>query len=302
LMFLFFCRVLPRQLQRPEDLRNPLWAMVGGAVLNLLGIFYQLGINVHAMNVNGRFTGTTENPQFAGLLFALAIPPMMVLLLDSRTRFTMKYLLIALIATSVVMLLWTGSRTALATAVLGVVLTLRGRIGPAFVYSLLVAVAFFLVVNFLPDSLRSASRMASGVDTRSSVWEQQWTVFQSSPIWGTFREAFGENSYLAVAASMGLSGLLPLGVVLFLIFRELAILQRSRSQYPELQPMIDVATAGIVAILAGAVFDAILLGIYTYPIFALFLYFAMILCLRNLMAKQPRAVSPVQPVLRQVHA
>ena len=102
-----------------------------------------------------------------------------------------------------------------------------------------------------------------------------WNTFLLNPLFGEEinggRLGFGENSWLAIAATTGLLGLIPMlnfGLASLSILRNLS---SARFNLEERQ-QAAVVNAGLSSLLVGSIFEAYLLGTLCAPILFTMLY------------------------------
>jgi hypothetical protein len=246
-------------------------------ILFLLGTCYQLAINRSAALGNGRLYGISANPQFAGVLIAVSLPPCLYLLARRGESKLWRMALIASVGFLILLLLWTGSRTGVLAAAVGIGLLFRARLGKWVLVGLATAVFVVLALQIYGESAASGmEHVLDTTNTRSAVWHELLHEFQESPLWGQMDEYdVQENSYLSTAAHAGLFGLAPLLLVILLVSWTLLKLQRLRRHLGEHALVADLVIAGLTSIGVAAIFEGILLGTLTISVFAIYIYLAI---------------------------
>jgi hypothetical protein len=290
---------LSRWLQEWKDARLLVGSIAGAGLLFLVGTLYQLMVNRGAVMVGARLFSTTGNPQHAALVCAITLLPMCYLIIDKREWKIYRLLLGLAAGFQIILLLWTGSRTGLLVAVSGVVLLFRARIGKLALAGLLVGLSVWLAMSIYTESTLTIAGMFARGDTRTHAWIVWWQQFLDNMGWGIMTEQFGagENSYLTTAAQMGLFGLIPLMLWMCLAGWQLLQLQRLRRYLGEEVLLADLATASLVSIAIGAIFEGYLLASLTLPIFAIYMYLALVTFLIDAVHVQQQVPAAHHPAM-----
>lgn len=223
------------------------------------------------MTVGGRFSGITSNPQMFTLCLSIIIPTM--LYVYHAVSGWRRLLPMALLPFVIYFAVLTGSRLAILVLCTSVLLFYRTRLG-----KLSAAIAPLVVVGIIVSYFEtidfdlSGSRSFSVENTRDHVWSALLHDFVEHPLLGKpldqgERLGFGENSFLAAGAGLGIVGFAT--VLIFAVFlidtmRRLVALERSLGWVPELSLCFSV----IGSTLVGSFFEAVLLGIFTMPLIA----------------------------------
>lgn len=273
-----------RWLQEDRDFQWCIQAMVLVGGIFIATALYQASIDLAPMTfVHGLFMGTSGNPQHAGTLLATMVPCLFFLLFNPDQKLWQRGAWLTLLAAILYALVLTGSRTAVLSVVVATAvffgqrlqrlqtLVLVGLVGAAFVFA--TTDASFAVSAF--DTV-IPGKLASLENTRAQVWQAQWNSFLTYPLFGSplsgARLGYGENSWLAIAASTGIIGLVPAFFFGYQSFRFMAKLRRLGSHNTRYRLHCDTITAGISALLVGSVAEAYLLAILAFPLFALCIY------------------------------
>ena len=119
-----FCSLvvgLGASIQRIEDCKKALWAILGSVFIIVLFTTHELIVKRSGVVINSRLYAVAFNPQSAGTIFALSITLVSYLLTSTRGLKSnlAKPFLIVTLGLSTIFLLWTGSRTGLLSAVVG---------------------------------------------------------------------------------------------------------------------------------------------------------------------------------------
>jgi O-antigen ligase len=270
---------LSKWLQGIEDVRMVLKALVGVGILFLIGVTAQLLANRSAIVWESRLFGTTGSPQHTALVIAMLIPVVCYFLMLSGKSQLWKGLLAVIAGVFSIFLIWTGSRTGVLMSLIGVVLLFRTRFGKLALILGFSGVFALLAWNLFSESTENIGRLASREDTRTWVWNSLIQDFKSSPWLGYIPDdgRIGENSYLSVAARLGVMGLLPLmigfvlcGVSLIKLMVKKRYLNRDESL------LSDLVLSSFVVIAVGAFFEGYLLGTLTFMVFYIYALLAIL--------------------------
>jgi O-antigen ligase len=221
--------------------------------------------------------GATGNPQQAAILIGIALPVAGYFLARPAENKLFRILAGVTAGFLVIFLMWTGSRTGMLMAAVGVALTFRARIGRLVGVGIVVGIFGLMAFQIYSESTMSIGGMFERGNTRSRVWSALWDTFVSSPITGDMSYGYGvgENSYLAAAANNGLLGLVPLGAFLLFTLASFFKLHRARRLLGTEKPFVDLIIGGFAGMLVGAMFEGYLLGTLTYPVFVIYCYLAL---------------------------
>ena len=157
------------------------------------------------------------------------------------------------------------------------------------------------------------SRIFSTENTRSYVWKSQLEQMAEHPLLGNplnpgGRVEFGENSYFAAGAGVGFFGfLLAIAIAGWAINRIWALAQIERTM--GWRPELALPVAIISSCLVGSFFEAVLLGIFTFPLICmLYTIFASDVLIRrfemsqkNRIRRRRRAQAAAAVRRKQVH-
>src|SRR5205823_1189413 len=134
------------------------------------------------------------------------IPVICYFIIRRGQRMIWRVALCALVGFLIIMLVWTGSRTGVLMALVGLTVLFRARIGRLALSGVAIGVFVLLALQIYNESTASFSDMFIRGDTRSHVWGTLLEQFRDHLAWGAMGEQFsvGESSYLSVAANMGL--------------------------------------------------------------------------------------------------
>jgi hypothetical protein len=295
--FFLFGVAIPHALQTWDDVISYVRGIASFGVifagLNLLQFFVKPSAVVAA-----RFEGTTNNAQLVGQICAMGLLPLCYLLVRSgKARFE-RPLLAATAAMLVIMLTWSGSRTGVIMAVVGLALLFRARLSRLAVAGVVIALFALLAAKIIfPEKQIISEHLFSTGNTRSAVWTTLLHRFFENPFIGVMSNetgGYGESSYLAVASSLGVMGLIPFLLALAMIGWSLNHLRRLRSHFAD-SLLVDLVIATLVQCAAGAIFEDYLLGILTVTLLMAFAYMPVLAYLLE-SAESPDAVEEHVPV------
>ena len=240
--------------------------------------------------LQGRFLGTTGNPQHAGVLLAATVPCLMFLIQKLPRWNFAKFLWVATLIVTLYFLALSGSRTGLIMSAVSILLFYRNNGGAWIKVVLFLAISAALIVPFLgADSLSSSStgidanvsdRFSSTKNTREGVWNGMWSAFMDNILFGSPLEqggrlGYGENSWLAVGAALGLVGFIPMVMMGWESLKMIWQLNQlsNRNSYYFFQS--SAVIAGLGSMLIGSFFEAFLLGNITFSLIAFLTYLLM---------------------------
>jgi hypothetical protein len=269
---------ISRWLQSLDDARSVIRAIVLAGIAFSVAGAAQYFVDPSAVSWSGRFLGVSGNANHAGVILGLAIPPTVFEVITSRRRLLWRIALGSVVALMVVLLVWTGSRTGFVTGLVGTVLLFRLRVG-RLALALIVCGAFvYLMLSVFVEAQANASRLIAFDDTRSVQWRSMIGDFLQHPLFGISAQEsrWSENSYLLIAARTGLLGLLPFAVAMVLVVLAILQLQRLRKVLGSEALLADLVTGGLLSVGTGAMLEGFLLGTYSFPIFTMMIYLALL--------------------------
>jgi hypothetical protein len=272
LLVALFTKISNKWIGGVHDTESVFFCMGVAAILFCTITIVQYVIDPTPLFVsNGRLNGTTGNPQHAAALLSGTLPAVLYFMTVRQGFIRYAYVLLA--TTCFVLIFLTGSRTGFLMATISTAVILRsssalrvyviGIIGLACLYG--------LETFFSQESIGRLTLM----DTRTYIWAGMWQDFMNYPLFGApisgERLGFGESSWLAMAATGGLVGLIPLlafGVSLLAICVSLVV-----RPFPDKidQARRDTVLACIVCLLLGSVAEAYLLAILGAPVMLIML-------------------------------
>ncbi len=239
------------------------------AFVNTIWIFMvlvQVAVNPKYITMGNefRFVGILANPQHTGALMAFLCVIVLWLLLNDRRKFRIFYL--ALLGINGLFLLWTGSRTGLGMAIIGVSAVLYTKAGRAILLLPLVAIITYVGLKVMIGVMGvdfGFERLASTANTRDYAWWKLYTTGMENPLFGvgTLESEKSENSWLFGFAAFGI-GMLALTVIFaFLAAWESLRLVRTRFWLPTyLRSYPDLIVGFIAMYFAGAVLEGYIIS------------------------------------------
>lgn len=237
------------------------------------GLLVQFLINRGAMTPGGgRLQGTSDNPQSCGWSLSTCLLTLIFLWYSWEHKGVVaKVLLLGLSFFCFIFLLWTGSRTAWLMTIVAVAVFFRRRLGSlilGFIPIVFLAVGYLLL--FSDGDVQSVVMSRSlTVDTRSTVWAGLWRAFMDSPFFGQIYSVGGENSYLTVAASMGIVGLSIMGIAFFCGMKNIFYVLKGYYLLDSQEKVLfDYVLTGLVSMAVCGMLDGFLLALLTiYAVF-----------------------------------
>ena len=206
-----------------------------------------------------RFVGVLSNPQHSGVLMAFFTVVVLWLMLNDLPKYRLIFL--ALLGVDGLLLLWTGSRTGMGMAAIGLSAVLYSRAGRAILLLPVVAIVGYISLKIVIDVLGmniGFERLGSTENTRDYAWWKLYTVAMENPMIGVGTEDAekSENSWLYGFASYGI-GMLALQLT-FTFVATFEILKSIRTRFslpPEFRPHLDVLNGIMLMYFAGAVLE-----------------------------------------------
>jgi O-antigen ligase len=267
---------LPRWVYDGVEVRKLVKAMSWAGALLVLATLYVLAVKPRAAFFNMRLYGTTPNPQRLATYLALTIPFSVAVFVDRRHSLSSRYLHIVMAAFAGVAIAGTGSRTGALMTLVGLGLYFRHRLGVGLGVTVVLTAVGLAVYSVFGESLAvGQERLLNTENTRKVVWLAMIDQFLESPLYGIAREQANENSFLSVAAGMGLVGLIP--VTLFsLVFARAGFQSlRWRSRAGEDRPLADLVVASVGQFFACWMFEGSLIGTLTDHMIMLYCLFGL---------------------------
>jgi hypothetical protein len=263
---------------------------ITGAIFVVLNT-YQFILSRYAITFHhGRFLGTTGNPQHAAVLLAATIPCLMFMIQGiPKWNFT-KILWGLLLLVVMYYLLLTGSRTGALMGIISILLFYRTNAGAWFPVILTVSLLGLLILPFLDSQSIGADTIDASVsgrfttsatsDTRGDVFRGLWQNFSQNLLFGAPMEeggrlGFGENSWLAAGATVGLVGFIPMIMMGWECLRLMWQLNLLSKRQPYYFFQCSTVIAGLGSLLIGSIFEPYLLGNITFSLLAFLTYLLM---------------------------
>lgn len=276
-----------RWLSDETNFRLGVQSIAGVGMIFVLVNAYQAAINIYPLTfIQGRLSGTTGNAQHAAVLLSTTMPAILFWFELTQQKFMKVVLLLSLAMVSVALLM-TGSRTGIIMGLSSFFL-FYARDGKAlFRFGIIALVAAILAMLFAGESIDAffanqsdvVGRLASTENTREQVWGAMWRQFNNNILFGAplrgDRIGFGESSWLATAANLGLMGLIPLLCFGWFSIKMIIDLYRISKFYPAKNLHCSVVIAGLSCLLVGSFSEAFLLGNLTFALIALLIYLSL---------------------------
>jgi hypothetical protein len=275
----FVCTIgFGRRMQDRESTRSILevfaWVTMGFIAANMA----QLVIDRSNALVGLRLAGIAGNAQQMGGVCVMLMLFNVYLFNDLPAKRPLKWICAVMIGILGLWIIWTGSRTSVLTAMVGLVFTYRLRIGRLALLGLAAGTVLLVAMSFFVESTDTVERLTSGTNTRAAVWQVSLSEFMGSPIFGTMPlgyESGSESSYISALANMGLIGILalmvPFGSMALGALRAL----RLRAMRPDLGAQCDFYVGMVAALLVINAFEAFAFGVLTLPVMIMYSVFAL---------------------------
>ncbi|MEA5596120.1 O-antigen ligase family protein [Rivularia sp. UHCC 0363] len=285
---LMLCLGPSRWLQDEQNFRLGVWSLAMVGVIFIITNSYQAAINIYPITfVHGRLLGTTGNPQHAAVLLAATVPCFMFLIESQKQWSWAKVCWITGLVFIMLGLFLTGSRTGAIMGVVSILFFYRQRGGAMLRLGLFAAIVLAIILPFLSpdgsilgtDSTALAGRFASTANSRGQVWSAMWNGFMNNIFFGASldgdRLGYGENSWLAAGASLGLVGFIPLVMFGVECIKMMLRLNKISARKPIYSLQCNTVIAGLISLLVGSIFEAFLLGNLTFSLMALLMYLSL---------------------------
>lgn len=220
----------------------------------------------------GRFHGIVSNPQLFALCNGMSSAAFFYFIADRRHATWKRLLAVFCAGASVYLAYLSGSRMGMVIMFANLVPFIS--IGLGFFIGLIGFLIWAFDIN--PGSWfgesEAFSRITRTTDTRTMVWQSQWTAFTTYPLFGapftSDRLRFAENSWLALLAGTGIAGFVP--AVMFLLgigqITSAVWEQVNRSVSRRMSYEAKFLLGSILGLLVGSAFEAFLLGTLTMPL------------------------------------
>ncbi|NEO94739.1 MAG: O-antigen ligase family protein [Moorea sp. SIO3G5] len=275
-------------LQDEASFQLAVWSVAMVGVIFVIANGYQGAVNIYAITfIHGRLLGTTGNPQHAAVLLSSTVPCLMFLF-ENHQRFDWhKGIWLASLVFVAIALFMTGSRTGALMTVVTIVLFYRTK-GVALVrFGLLAAIALVIIVPLLgqdgilfgADVTSVGDRFSSSDNTRAHVWSAMWRGFSNNPFFGAplrgDRLGYGENSWLAAGATLGLMGFIPMVMFGIECLKMIVKLMGLSKRQPAYFLHCSTVIAGLASLLVGSFFEAFLLGNLSFSLLVTLIYLCL---------------------------
>lgn len=279
MLFFVFAYGLPQWLRSMKDAHGVLRLMTWATAIVMLLTLYAAVVKPASIVHSGRFMGITGNPQHAAVYFSVMLVPLCYMLSSRRESKATRIVWAAVTGLAVVFLIWTGSRTGFLTALAGIGLFFRARIGRFMGAAIIAAIFAVLFISAFPNSLGNSERLFSVQDTRSANWKSELNLFVSHPIFGVGTGASPvESSYITVASRLGCVGLILLGSMATLIVVSLQKLSRLKRALGDADDrlLLEAIGAGIGGIAVACLGEGALLGTTTLTVVSLYIFLGIL--------------------------
>jgi hypothetical protein len=277
-----------RWLQDEQNFHLAVWSLAMVSVIFVIVNAYQALFDVYAITfVHGWFLGTTGNPIHAAVLLAATIPCFMFLI-ESRKQgdWVKAWWMLGLILVMIALFL-TASRTGIIMGVVSILFFYRHRAGIVLRLGIFVSVVLAVILPFFGQDVpgwgtsygAATDKFLSGTNTREGVWLALWNHFINNPLFGVplqgERLGYGESSWLAAGATLGLLGFVPLVMFGLECLKMMLQLNKLSHRKPIYFLQSSTVIAGLASLLVGSLSEAFLLGNLTFSLLALLMYLSL---------------------------
>jgi hypothetical protein len=281
---------LPAALNSRERMVLALRLIAAAGALYVFMVAVQFFVNRGVMlrPPQARFSGLSGNPQTVAITFSVFSLVALWLLL--------RLFWAALLGASLIILLWTGSRTGVGMTAIGFSFAFYRRFGKLIFLAPVAIVVAYITYGYLAGQGVEfvADRLVSTENTREKSWRVQWTMFTSSPIIGVGVDATkSENSYLYALAAFGI-GMGAFVVLLVLVSAVVCLkLFLNRRYLPnEYKSLCDLTLAYNALYFAGGFLEGYMLARVGSHLIFMAVFAAIASTLLRLAAEQ-RSLAPV---------
>lgn len=225
-------------------------------------------------SISGRWFGISGNPNHAGLVGAVFLPALLGLASYKGFTVRLRSLVLVVIAVMIVQTLLTGSRGAVVSAMIGIVVFYRVRLGRFFLLAVPTVLLVWVFLRLVSDDEQDLQRLTSTGNTRSGVFLHAFETIGDNLLFGNTSDGinFVENGYLAFVMHTGVSGVaILIGLVVSGSILVIAGL-RGRPRVGDGAPLLDGAIAGVATLAANNLVEATLLSNLSQTIFIVYLY------------------------------
>jgi len=277
LMFLALSLGFGKWLQTWDDVNKLVRCIVCAGAINAIATLYQLAMNRSVALAGHRLMGVNGNPQGLAIACALALPPALYLLGRAAEPKFWRVFSGIVAGFLIMMVLWSGSRTGILMCLVGVTVIFWSRLGRLLAVGIIAGLVALFAIQFYEQSTLTMTELLTRGDTRTQIWRQMIEAFVANPVAGMMESGYGagENSYLSVAAQMGLIGVIPLMAFLVATFVGFVKIFRWRAWLGSERQFADVVVAGNLSLLVGAVFEGYLMGTLVPSVICLIIYLAL---------------------------
>jgi len=249
-------------IKEPTDLLLFLRSVVLMNIAWMAMCSVQLVVNPKYLTLGNqfRFVGVLNNPQHSGAMLAFFCVIVLWLLFNDVSK-KYKLIYLGLLSVDLLCLVWTGSRTGLGMAIIGLCAVLYTKAGKGILMVPVAAVVIYVGMKLIVNTLGidfGVERLASTENTRDYAWWKLYTTGMENPMFGvgTLESEKSENSWLFGFAAFGI-GMLGLSILFTLAAMwECIRMIRMRFWLPGwMRPYPDLLVGMITMYFAGAVLE-----------------------------------------------
>jgi hypothetical protein len=283
LMYLAFAvgfgRLMQDRASAIRSLEMFAWVAVAFVGMNLI----QITLGLSGALVGSRLAGTAGNAQMMGGISSCLLLVNAYLYSQLPSARPLRWVCLSCVGLLAILVLATGSRTAVLASSAGMFVMFRLQIGRFALLGLVALIAYFLVsLVFEAPTETVSERLSVGGDTRSAFWLDAIGRFLGSPIFGELMflrpgdyPSGVESTLFRALANMGLIGgialLLPVAAAAGYALKGV-FLARDR---PEFRRLVDFYLGACAVILVLNLFDGYAFGFLTFPVLFMYVLFTL---------------------------
>jgi uncharacterized membrane protein YjdF len=282
LMFTVFAIGFGRRLNDPDDARDALsvfaWVGIGFVVVNIV----QIVLGRSGAFVFGRLAGVCGNAQMMGSVSTMLLLSNAFLAADLPRKRPAWLLSVANVGLLSLLIVATGSRTAVLGSAVGLLFLFRRHAGRALLLAVPAVLLFFVASTYLEETGDAVSRMLGAENTRAGVWARALQQFMSSPIFGLL--PFGEvdvgqggveSTLLRSLASLGLIGGIFVTIPFAAMLANCVQAHWLGKANPTYGRLCDYCIGTSLALLIFNTFDGYGFGLLTFPVVFMYMNFSL---------------------------
>ncbi|MDA8376900.1 MAG: O-antigen ligase family protein [Planctomycetia bacterium] len=265
LLFFGVMQYIRQSITTGDDIANIVSAVVIAGLTFFALSAIQLRYGASRIVASGRFFGLSQNPQSIGEQTASLFLMANFLIISGFSSKRQKILGIIGVLIMTPFLIWAGSRTGMGMTVVGLLILNGIKVRRWIAPVALIVVAWELYAHLYSHATKAAMRLGTTLNDRTATWYASWHVFLNHPLFGeSGARILIENSFLSVAMTMGVVGLVVLILLALQEGQDILFIFSHRNKLDvESKKFCDFVCALAISFAAGMFFDAYLMAIAT---------------------------------------